>query len=102
MTEPTRDDVLAALRRVVDPEIGVNVVVLGRVYEAEVREGRVHVVMTMTTPACPLGESIVDEVAASIRERVHGVDSVDVELVSEPRWQSSMMSVAARERFGWR
>jgi len=102
MFEPTRHDVLAALRRVVDPEIGINVVDLGLVYEAEVREGRVHVVMTMTTPACPLGEAIVDEAAASIREHVHGVHSVDVDLVSEPRWQPSMMSAAARQRFGWR
>jgi metal-sulfur cluster biosynthetic enzyme len=97
-----RDDVLDALRHVIDPEIGINVVDLGLVYEAEVRDGHVRVVMTMTTPACPLGESIAAEARASIQQHLRGVKSVDVDLVSEPQWQPSMMSSAARERFGWR
>jgi metal-sulfur cluster biosynthetic enzyme len=96
-----RDDVLDALRHVIDPEIGINVVDLGLVYEAEARDGHVRVVMTMTTPACPLGESIAEAARASIRRRVGVARSVSVELVSEPRWQPSMMSRAARERLGW-
>ena len=95
-----RDDVLDALRHVIDPEIGINVVDLGLVYEAEVGDGHVRVVMTMTTPACPLGESIAGEARTSIRHHVRGVKSVAVELVSEPPWQPSMMSSAARERLG--
>jgi metal-sulfur cluster biosynthetic enzyme len=97
-----RDDILDALRHVIDPEIGINVVDLGLVYEADARDGHVRVVMTMTTPACPLGDSIAAEARASIRQHVGGVKSVAVDLVSEPRWQPSMMSSAARERLGWR
>ena len=95
-----RDEILDALRDVIDPEIGINVVDLGLVYEAEARDGHVRVVMTMTTPACPLGESIAEEARTSIRHHVRGVKSVAVELVSEPPWQPSMMSSAARERLG--
>jgi metal-sulfur cluster biosynthetic enzyme len=87
---------------VIDPEIGISVVDLGLVYEAQASDGRVRVVMTTTAPACPLGESIADDAEAAIRRRVPGVTSVAVELVSEPRWQPSMMSNEARRRLGWR
>jgi len=96
-----RDDILDALRHVIDPEIGINVVDLGLVYEADARDGHVRVVMTMTTPACPLGESIAEEARAAIRQRVHSVKTVTVDLVSEPPWQPSMMASAARGRLGW-
>ena len=99
---PDTDAVLAALRNVVDPEIGINVVDLGLVYEAGADNGHVHVVMTMTTAACPLGESITEEAKAAIRAHVPGVTSVSVTLVWEPAWQPSMMSGTARERLGWR
>ena len=101
MTEPTSNDVLDALRHVMDPEIGINVVDLGLVYEVEARDGHVRVVMTMTSTACPLGESISEEAGVAIRQNVRGVRSVSVGLVREPAWQPSMMSNAARERLGW-
>jgi metal-sulfur cluster biosynthetic enzyme len=101
MTEPTSNDVLDALRHVIDPEIGINVVDLGLVYEAEARDGHVRVRMTMTTPACPLGEAISEEAEAAIRQNVCGLKSVSVSLVWEPAWQPSMMSNAVRERLGW-
>ena len=102
MAEPTSNAILDALRGVVDPEMGINIVDLGLVYETGARDGDVRVVMTMTTAACPLGESMVDEAEAVIRRRVRGVKSVSVQLVWEPAWQPSMMSAAARERMGWK
>ena len=98
---PGIDEVLEALRHVVDPEIGINVVDLGLVYETARQDGEVRVAMTMTTPACPLGESLTAEAAAAIRRFVGGVSSVSVELVWEPPWDPSMMSGAAREQLGW-
>ena len=95
------NDIVDALRRIIDPEIGINIVDLGLVYEARIRQGHVHVAMTMTTAACPLGESIAEEVRAAIQQQVDGVTSVAVDLVWEPRWQPSMMSPAAREQLGW-
>ena len=99
---PATDGVLAALRHVVDPEIGINIVDLGLVYETAWRDGEVRVTMTMTTPACPLGESLSEEAAAAVRRFVRGVRSVSVELVWQPPWQPSMMSAAAREQLGRR
>jgi metal-sulfur cluster biosynthetic enzyme len=95
------NDIVDALRRVLDPEIGINIVDLGLVYDVQMRQGHVHVAMTMTTAACPLGESVAEEVRAAIQQHVDGVTSVAVDLVWEPRWQPSMMSPAARERLGW-
>jgi metal-sulfur cluster biosynthetic enzyme len=96
------NEVLEALRHVVDPEIGINVVDLGLVYEANTRDGHVRVVMTMTTPACPLGESLAEDARAAIREHVGTVKSVAVDVVWEPPWQPSMMSDAARAQLGWK
>lgn len=101
--EPSADAVRAALRLVVDPEVGVNVVDLGLVYDVGVSAGGdVRVRMTMTTPACPLGESLAEQAEAAVRQNVAGVRSVSVELVWEPPWQPSMMSDAARKQLGWR
>jgi metal-sulfur cluster biosynthetic enzyme len=102
MAEPTSSEILDALRGVVDPEVGINIVDLGLVYEAAARDGDVQVVMTMTTAACPLGESMADEAEVVIRRRVPGVKSVKIQLVWEPPWQPSMMSAAAREQLGWK
>jgi metal-sulfur cluster biosynthetic enzyme len=102
MGAPASEEILGALRHVVDPETGINVVDLGLVYEAQRQNAEARVVMTMTTPACPLAESIVEDVRTAIRRHVPGVTSVSVDLVWEPPWKPSMMSPAARERLGWR
>jgi metal-sulfur cluster biosynthetic enzyme len=101
MTEPTAAHVLDALRDVIDPELGMNIVDLGLVYTADVRDGDVSVRLTMTTAACPLGESISEQARAAIQQQVPGVTSVRVDLVWDPPWEPSMMSAAAREQLGW-
>jgi metal-sulfur cluster biosynthetic enzyme len=101
MTEPTSAGILQALRDVIDPEIGMNIVDLGLVYKADIVNGHVDVALTMTTPACPLGESIVEESKVAIQRHVPGIRSVSVDLVWEPPWQPSMMSDAARRQLGW-
>jgi metal-sulfur cluster biosynthetic enzyme len=99
MTTP--EQIREALRHVIDPELGINVVDLGLVYGIDEKDGSVRVTMTMTTPACPLGESLAEQAEATIRQNVQGVMSVSVELVWDPPWQPSMMSGAARKRLGW-
>ena len=96
----TPDQVREALRLVIDPELGVNVVDLGLVYDVSIEDGSVRVSMTMTTPACPLGESLAEQAEAAIRENVPGVKSASVDLVWEPPWRPYMMSNAARARLG--
>lgn len=88
------------LRRLDDPELGVNVVDLGLVYECEVSEGGVRVALTATTPACPLAPYLVSEAERLLREAFEGAD-VRVELTWEPPWAPERMSAVAREWLGW-
>lgn len=99
----TDADVREALRLVVDPELGVNIVDLGLVYRIEVDGPRVRIVMTMTTPACPLGDYLKELVDAAVRGRVRGVEDVDIVFEWDPPWRPEMMSDAAREHLdgGW-
>ena len=94
----TEAAVREALSEVIDPELGVNIVDLGLVYGIEVEDARVRVAMTMTSPACPLGDYLKDLVRATIGRRVPGVQGVDIDLVWEPPWDPDRMSDAARRQ----
>lgn len=99
-TDPDLAPALDALREVIDPELGLNVVDLGLVYGVEVQASRVHVRLTMTTAACPLGEQIVEEAKARLGA-LPGVSDVQVELVWDPPWTPERMSQAAKRALGW-
>lgn len=101
MILPTDDAVWDALRTVNDPEVGMNVVDLGLVYGVTVEGADVRVALTMTSPACPLGDVIVENAAAAIRAVAPGARTVDVALVWDPPWTPDRMSEAARAKFGW-
>ena len=73
------------LRQVKDPEVGLNIIDLGLVYDVEVEEGEVHIKMTLTSPGCPVGPEILAEVD-QVSRMLDGVTGVDVELVWEPFW----------------
>jgi metal-sulfur cluster biosynthetic enzyme len=95
------DMVREALREnVIDPEIGVNVVDLGLVYEVGVKEGTAEITMTLTTPACPLGPYIDSEVRSAIAD-VPGVTDCSVNLVWQPPWDPSKMSEDAKLELGF-
>jgi metal-sulfur cluster biosynthetic enzyme len=96
----TADEVREALREVLDPEVGVNVVDLGLVYGIEVNDGDVHVALTMTSAACPLGAHLRDQAIAAIR-RCDPTLRVTVDLVWDPPWSPERMSAAARHSLGW-
>lgn len=93
--------ILQVMHSVIDPELGVNVVDLGLVYSAEASGGDVRIVMTMTTPACPLHSYIKEAGERTIREHFPAVRSVAVEIVWEPKWSPMMMSEEARKQLGW-
>lgn len=101
MPAATEDEVYQALRTVIDPEVGVNVVDLGLVYAVEAGDEGVHVRMTMSTPACPLGETILEEAREAIRNAIGEAFVVDIELVWEPPWTPERMSKSARDELGW-
>jgi metal-sulfur cluster biosynthetic enzyme len=96
----TETDIREALRHVIDPEIGVNVVDLGLVYRIEVAGARVRITMTMTSPACPLADYLKDLAMSAIRRHVRDVLDVDIDLVSKPPWSPDMMSDEARRQLG--
>ena len=90
------------LRQVIDPELGVNIVDLGLVYDIEVgADGLVMIGMTLTTPGCPLGGFLDDEIRACLTG-LPQIRDVQVELVWEPEWAPEAMSDAAKEQLGWR
>lgn len=95
------DVVLAALREVYDPELGVNVVDLGLVYGIAIDGSRVTVTMTLTTPGCPLHDSLTEAVEQAVRWLAPGVQTVDVNLVWEPAWRPEMITPAGRRELGW-
>jgi len=94
------EPVLEALKTVQDPEIPINLVELGLIYELLVKKGGiVFVEMTLTTPACPVAQSMPGEVEAAIAS-VEGVNDVRVNLVWSPPWDRDMMSEAAKLELG--
>jgi metal-sulfur cluster biosynthetic enzyme len=93
---PTVDQVRDALRAVKDPELNLNVIDLGLVYEIEVSEtGDVHVEMTLTSPGCPVGPEMLAD-AQGVLGKLEGVKNVDVELVWEPYWTPEKMDPRVR------
>jgi metal-sulfur cluster biosynthetic enzyme len=97
----TKDRILGALRQVVDPELGINIVDLGLVYDVEILDGQVRVKMTMTSPACPLHDYLSEMVHTAIGVCVPNVRSVEVVLVWDPPWSPERMSEEARRQMGW-
>lgn len=92
---PTEEAVLETLRQVMDPEIGCNIVDLGLVYSVSCEAGKVAVKMTLTTPGCPMHESIASGVRHAILA-IDGVADADVEVVWDPPWHPSMMTEEGR------
>lgn len=97
----TEDAVREALREVIDPELGENLVDLGLVYGIRVQDARVEVDLTLTTPGCPLHASLHAAAERAIRLMVPGVRDVAVHIVFEPRWTPERVSPAARQRLGF-
>jgi FeS assembly SUF system protein len=95
-TEPLRNALVDVLKTVYDPEIPVDIWELGLIYDLDVDEaGGVKIRMTLTSPMCPVAETLPPEVEAKART-VAGVSDVKLDLVWDPPWSPSMMSEAAR------
>jgi metal-sulfur cluster biosynthetic enzyme len=102
MSAISEEALLDALRAVDDPEAGMNIVELGLVYGVDATPPRAHVRMTMTSPACPLGDYLSDSVKNALSARFPELKEVEVELVWEPPWTPEKMSEEARNFFGWK
>ena len=90
-----KEKVITEIKKIYDPEIPVNIYELGLIYDIKIKDKDVQVKMTLTTPNCPVAESLPKEVKNSIME-IKEVDKVDLDLVWDPPWDKSMMSEAAK------
>ncbi|HEY5678897.1 MAG TPA: putative Fe-S cluster assembly protein SufT [Pseudomonadales bacterium] len=93
------EQVKAALATVYDPEIPVNVVDLGLIYDCRLTDRHVHIAMTLTAPGCGMGPVLVEDIKSRVG-RVPYVESVDVELVFDPPWSRDMMTAEAQLELG--
>ncbi len=101
MRAKTKSLIYEALRNVYDPELGVNVIDLGLVYDVDVNEdGHVTIEMTLTTPGCPMHESLALGVGAALQE-IPGITGGEIRLVWEPLWDPSRMTDEGRRLLGF-
>jgi metal-sulfur cluster biosynthetic enzyme len=97
----TEENVRTSLKQVDDPELGINIIDLGLVYEIDVKEKKdVHVLMTLTTPFCPIGPSVKQQITQILKHDIEGVDKVDVQFTFNPPWDKDMMSEDAKAELG--
>lgn len=96
---PTREEVLEAIKQVYDPEIPVNIVDLGLIYDVDIQDDVVKVVMTLTTPACGMSKFIGMEVRARVEE-LEGVKEALVEMTFDPPWEPARMTGEAVRMLG--
>jgi len=98
----TKERILAALKNVYDPEIPVNIVDLGLIYNVDIDNDRgiVNIKMTLTAPGCPMGNYILSDVEMVLRS-LENVKDVKIELTYDPPWSPDMMSSDAKKNLGY-
>ena len=97
---PTLEDVEDALSNVIDPELGLDFVELGLIYGIEIDGGDVHVTFTLTTPACPIGPQVTEQIEEFVGE-IDDVDAVTSAMVFDPPWTPDKMSEDAKFALGY-
>ena len=99
--ETLSDQIIRVLDEIYDPEIPVSIYELGLIYDVRInKEKEVQIIMTLTSPSCPVAESLPEEVRLEV-EKISGVKSAKVEITFEPPWNKSMMSEEAKLELGF-
>ncbi len=96
----TPDQVRDALKEVYDPELGINIVDLGLVYDIKLDSGKADITATLTSPGCPMGPEIVANVRRAVSQ-FDDIDDVDMHIVFSPPWHPAMMSDDAKDELGY-
>jgi len=99
MSMVSQDQVLSKLRTCLDPELGINIIDLGLVYGVNIEDTHVSVLMTLTTPGCPLDSYFVRDITDKLK-KIKGINDVSVELTFEPPWSPSNMSEESKDILG--
>ncbi len=95
----TQENVIGALKNVYDPEIPVNVVDLGLIYEVKINEGTVYVQMTLTAPGCGMGPQIAQQAEWAVAD-LDGIEDVQVEMVFDPPWSPDLITEDGKKLLG--
>jgi len=95
----TKQDVIKVLRKVNDPEVSVNIVDLGFIYDVKISKTSVHIKMTLTNPLCPMHSFITKQVEQEVK-KIKGIEKVEVELVFDPPWTPDKIDKKVREKLG--
>ena len=99
--ETLSDQIIRTLDEIYDPEIPVSIYELGLIYDVRInKEKEVQIIMTLTSPSCPVAESLPEEVKLEV-EKISGVKSAKVEITFEPPWNKNMMSEEAKLELGF-
>lgn len=96
----TQDQIIDKLRQCLDPELGINIIDLGLVYGVSIEGSRVHVLMTLTTPGCPLDSYFTRDITGKLKT-LKGISDVSVELTFDPLWSPAKMSPEGKDLLGF-
>jgi metal-sulfur cluster biosynthetic enzyme len=96
----TEDDIYEALEEVIDPELGLDFVSLGLVYDVEIESDEVYITFTLTTPACPIGPQVSEQMREFVGQ-LQGINKVHPKMVFDPPWSPEMMSEDAKFALGY-
>jgi len=100
MATATVDDVYEALEEVIDPELGLDFVSLGLVYDVEIEDNEAYITFTLTTPACPIGPQVSEQMKEFVG-RLPGIEKVHPKMIFTPPWTPEMMSDDAKFALGF-
>jgi len=96
-----KEKVLEVLKDVKDPELGLSIVDMGLVYDIKIRKKSIKVVITLTSPMCPLGGIIIDEIEKRLSENFTNMEKFEVDITFDPPWDYKKMSSDLQEKFGF-
>jgi len=96
----TKQEVMKVLKKCYDPEVGISLVDLGLIYDVQVKNDKVRIKMTLTTPGCPMHSFMIKDVEENVK-KLKGIKEVKVELVWDPPWSPEKMSKDAKKKLGF-
>jgi metal-sulfur cluster biosynthetic enzyme len=96
----SEEEVYEALEEVIDPELGLDFVSLGLVYDVEIEDSDVYITFTLTTPACPIGPQVTEQMREFVSD-LDGVDGVHPKMIFDPPWSPEMMTEDAKFALGF-
>lgn len=95
----TEDAVFDAVKEIIDPEVGINIVDMGLIYGVDIEDETVNITMTLTSPGCPAGGQLING-TQHVTQQLEGVEEVNINVVWTPRWTPEMMTEEAKDELG--